>query len=73
VASNTCSRRAGPFFVEYDFLGFGTRSVTFTPTRPTTGPFTYDIKQNVQTVLVGINYRFGWGKGKGKAPVVAKY
>ena len=58
-------------FLEYDFLGFGTRSVTFAPTGPTTGPFAYDIRQNVQTVLVGLNYRFGWGKGK--APVVARY
>jgi outer membrane immunogenic protein len=55
------------FFVEYDYIGLGTRAVTFTPTPPTTLPFIYNIRQNVQTVLVGLNYRFGPG------PVVAKY
>jgi hypothetical protein len=29
------------------------------------------IKQQIHTVQFGINYRFGWGKGK--APVVARY
>jgi outer membrane immunogenic protein len=54
-------------FVEYDYIGLGERGVTFTPTGPTTGPFVYDIRQNVQMVLVGINLRFG------AAAVVAKY
>jgi outer membrane immunogenic protein len=57
--------------VEYDFLGFGSRSLTFTPTGLVTGPFVYDIRQNVQTVLFGLNYRFG--SGKTPAPAVARY
>jgi outer membrane immunogenic protein len=55
------------FFVEYDYLDLGTRAVIFAPIGPTTGPFTHDIRQNVQTVLIGLNYRFGGGT------VVAKY
>jgi outer membrane immunogenic protein len=58
------------FFVEYDYIGLGTRAVTFTPTPPTTAPFIYDIRQNVHTVLVGLNYRFG---DLGKGPMVARY
>jgi outer membrane immunogenic protein len=46
-------------FLEYDYVGLGTHAVTFTPSGLTTGgPFVYDIRQNVQTVLVGLNYRF---------------
>jgi len=30
-------------------------------------------RHRIETVRVGLNYRFNWGKGKGKAPVVAKY
>jgi outer membrane immunogenic protein len=54
-------------FVEYDYIGLGERAVTFAPTGPTTGPFVYDIRQNVQMVLVGINVRLG------PAAVVARY
>jgi outer membrane immunogenic protein len=54
-------------FVEYDYIGLGERAVTFTPTGPTTGPFVYDIRQNVQMVLVGINVRLG------PAAVIARY
>ncbi|HEY6025093.1 MAG TPA: outer membrane beta-barrel protein [Pseudolabrys sp.] len=44
--------------VEYDHYGFGTRSVTFVEPNgtPTTGHF--DIKQDVDVVKVGLNYRF---------------
>jgi outer membrane immunogenic protein len=46
-------------FVEYDFVGLGTRSLTFSPIGLATGgPFAYDIRQNVQTVLFGAAYRF---------------
>jgi outer membrane immunogenic protein len=69
--------------LEYDFYDFGTRSVTFTGFFPGGGlggstlpagevavPGV-DIKQRINAVKFGINYRFGWGKGK--APVVARY
>jgi len=54
-------------FVEYDFLDFGTKSIPFTFV---TGGFseTWDIKQQVQVIMAGINFRFGWG-----GPVVARY
>ena len=58
-------------FGEYDYIGLGTRSVTFTPTGLTTGgPFVYDIRQNVQTVLVGLNYHFGSARN---GPVMNRY
>ena len=50
---------------------FGTRSVPFTGTIggiPEIVPG-IDIKQTVNAVKFGINYRFGWGK----APVIASY
>jgi outer membrane immunogenic protein len=50
-------------WVEYDHMGFGTKTVDFT------GYGDVRIKQNMNKVLVGIDYRFDWGK----APVVAKY
>ena len=67
--------------IEYDFYDFGTRSVTlagtFVPLFPLGAPLTpvivpgIDIKERINAVKFGINYRFGWGKGK--APVVASY
>ena len=58
-------------FVEYDHMGFGTKNQSLTGIGAGAG-FTYagNIKQDVDKVLVGLNYRFdAWGK----APVVAKY
>lgn len=54
-------------FAEYNYIDFGTRTVTFAPIGPTTGPFTHDIRQNVQTISIGLNFRFG------AATVVANY
>jgi outer membrane immunogenic protein len=54
-------------WVEYAYMGFGTASKTFVYAGGSS--FQEDIKQNLQTVLVGINYRFDMGK----APVAAKY
>jgi outer membrane immunogenic protein len=59
--------------LEYDFYDFGTRSVAFTGMIggvPEVVPG-IDIKQTVNAVKFGINYRFDWGKGK--APVIARY
>jgi len=54
-------------FMEYNYMGFDTKRTTFTdPTRLVS--FDLDVRQNVQTVTLGINYRFGWA-----GPVVAKY
>jgi outer membrane immunogenic protein len=58
-------------FVEYDYMGFGTKTVSFTAPG---GSFseTWDIRQNVQAVVVGLNFRFNFGKAPAEA-VVAKY
>jgi outer membrane immunogenic protein len=52
--------------IEYNYMEFGNRSTTYAFI-----PETVQLQnRTVQTVLVGLNYRFGdWGK----APVVAKY
>jgi outer membrane immunogenic protein len=54
---------------EYNHLDFGTRTETLSP-QPGCGclAFQYDIRQTVDLVKVGLNYRFGWA-----GPVVAKY
>jgi outer membrane immunogenic protein len=47
-------------FVEYNYMDFGSRTSTLVYANATT--YDYSIKQDVQTVLVGVNYRFsaGW-------------
>jgi outer membrane immunogenic protein len=45
-------------FVEFDYLGFGTQTVGFAPGIP--GPFSFQINQHIQTIEVGLNYRFNW-------------
>ena len=55
-------------FAEYGYLNFGTRRVTYvTPDIPPAF-FPLDIRQSVQTVRVGVNYRFNLA-----GSVVAKY
>jgi outer membrane immunogenic protein len=57
-------------FVGYDFMDFGTKTIPFNLVG---GGFneTWGIKQNIQVIMAGINFRFNWGKGK--TPVVAKF
>ncbi len=44
-------------FAEYNYLDFGTPGVTFTPAAA--GPtFPINIKQNINSFMVGLNYRF---------------
>jgi outer membrane immunogenic protein len=47
--------------LEYDFMDFGTRSYPFDLTPTVFGVANVDIKQRVQVVKFGLNYRFGWG------------
>jgi outer membrane immunogenic protein len=54
-------------FVEYDYLNFGTKAVALSIGGASSPA---PIKDNVNAVLVGLNYRFG---SVGKGPVVAKY
>jgi outer membrane immunogenic protein len=51
-------------FVEYDYYGFGTKTVTF-PVGPVA--FNIDIRDQVSVVKAGLNFKFGPG------PVVARY
>lgn len=45
-------------FVEYDYMGFGTQTLTAFPVAP--GPsFPVQFKQNMQVLLIGANFRFG--------------
>jgi len=57
-------------FLEYDYMGFGRRRTDFinleVPPVPPTFPL--DVYQDVQVVMVGFNYRFGWA-----GPIKAKY
>jgi outer membrane immunogenic protein len=52
--------------VEYDYAGLGTTTVRFSPAAPQFTAFDERIRQNLQTVTVRLNYRWG-------GPVVAKY
>lgn len=50
-------------FVEYNFIDLGSRHfiVNYVTSNPgIANPYGYDVKQNLQTVLFGVNYRFGW-------------
>jgi outer membrane immunogenic protein len=47
-------------FLEYDYMNFGTSQVPFALTITPGGFFPLDIKQSVNMVLVGMNWRF-WG------------
>ena len=51
--------------LEYDLMDFGTSNIVFSNSL---GSFTTDIKQNIQTVKFGLNYKFDWG-----GPVSASY
>ena len=71
LESRGCSRRIGIFSSSTITWEFGTKNQSLTGIGAGAG-FTYagNIKQDVDKVLVGLNYRFdAWGK----APVVAKY
>lgn len=49
-------------FVEYNFIDLGSRHITIdyvTSNPAIVNPYGYDVKQNLQAVLLGINYRFG--------------
>jgi outer membrane immunogenic protein len=44
-------------FAEYNFMGFGTQSTAFAAC----GGCVLSAKANIQDVLIGLNYKFGWG------------
>lgn len=53
-------------FVEYDYYGFGTRTLTFTTVLGTLPHIS--IRENQSVVKAGLNWKFDWA-----GPVVAKY
>jgi outer membrane immunogenic protein len=56
-------------WVEYDHMGFGTKNMNLTGAGPAIGDiYSANVKQSVEAVLIGIDYRIDWG-----GPVVAKY
>jgi outer membrane immunogenic protein len=61
-------------FVEYDYIDLGSRNVALTYNCGAgcgfANPYTFRETQNLQTILVGLNYRFG---GIGTAPFSARY
>ena len=63
-ASNGCCRHDWSVKLEYDYYGFGTRSVTFIDNvSGTVGPL--DIKQNIQIVKLGFNFHVLGRPGRG--------
>jgi outer membrane immunogenic protein len=59
-------------FAEFNHYDFGTKKMFhFASTSGSTRSFDLSTTQRVESVRVGVNYRFNFGKGK--APVVAKY
>jgi outer membrane immunogenic protein len=45
-------------FLQYNYMGFGTRDLLFVGSPPSAGNFTEDIRDSINVVKVGINYRF---------------
>jgi outer membrane immunogenic protein len=52
--------------LEYDHIAFGKQNVGIFTNTAGFSPFTEDVRQNINLVKVGANYRFG-------GPVVANY
>ena len=57
-------------FVEWDHYGFGNKRVDLFEPGSTSTFLHADVKQTIETVRIGVNYRFNWLFGKG---VVARY
>jgi opacity protein-like surface antigen len=46
-------------FLQYNYMNFGTRNDRFIASLSSVPPFTEDIRQNLNVVKVGVNYKFG--------------
>ena len=53
------SRETGRLLLEYNYFDFGTPGVTFTSAADGVTTFPINIRQNINSFMVGINYRFG--------------
>jgi outer membrane immunogenic protein len=55
-------------FVEYNYIDLGDKSLGFAYDCGAgcgfNNPYHYSEKQNLQTILIGLNYRFDWSKGQ---------
>jgi outer membrane immunogenic protein len=52
-------------FVQYNYMGFGARDLQFsTVLSDGQAPFTQDIRDHINVVKAGINYRFNGGPGR---------
>jgi len=49
-------------FIEGNYMDFGSRDGTLDPVATGCAVCTFNVKATEATVLVGVNYRFGWGK-----------
>jgi outer membrane immunogenic protein len=61
-------------FVEYDYMGFGSQNTTLPYSAPNPAnatPYTYRETNDLQTVLVGLNFKFDWAASP--ASVAARY
>jgi len=59
-------------FAEYDHYDFGSKRALFTDTASSSTHLFFDVKQTIETVRVGVNYRFGGIPLLGKG-VTARY
>jgi outer membrane immunogenic protein len=60
-------------FAEYDYADFGRSNLTFSYVAPNPAnatPYAYRETNNLQTVLVGLNFRFDWAS---PAPIAGRY
>ena len=52
-------------WIEYDYMGFGTKNLYLTGVGPDTGDYLgVNVQQSVEKVLMGIDYRFNWGPAR---------
>ena len=45
-------------FVQYNYMGFGTRDLLFVGTPAVAGQFTEDVRDHINVVKAGVNFRF---------------
>ena len=50
------------WFAEYNYLNFGTNTVTFATNTAPAATFPIDVQQDMHMILVGVNYRFSTGR-----------
>ncbi len=60
-------------WVEYDYMGFGTKNLDLSGVGIVAGyPYTASVQQSVEKVLLGIDYRFSWASAPVATPLITK-